>query len=73
MNRPKLPVRPLEVERPHQSRPEAKEGDEREVKGAMPFVHTKIGQARGTFIPSACPMTVRLHAAFTQRAFEANS
>ena len=59
MNRPKkTPARP-EMGRPHQSRPEAKGGDEREVKGALPFVHTKIGQTRGTFIPSACPITVR--------------
>ena len=73
MNRPKKTSARPEMGRPHQSRPEAKGGDEREVKGALPFVHTKIGQARGTFIPSACPITVRLHAAFTQRAFEANS
>jgi len=73
MNRPKkTPVRPPKWDARTKTNPKLR-GDEREVKGAMPFVHTKIGQARGTFIPSACPITVRLHAAFTQRAFEANS
>ena len=57
---------PPEMGRPHQSRPEAKGDDEREVKGESLFVHTKIGQTRGTFIPSVCPITVRLHAAFTR-------
>ena len=61
-----LPPSPPEMGRPHQSRPEAKGDDEREVKGESPFVHTKIGQTRGTFIPSVCPITVRLHAAFTR-------
>ena len=59
MNRPQENIRAPEMGRPHQSRPEARGGDEREVKGALPFVHTKIGQTRGTFIPSACPITVR--------------
>ena len=63
-----LPPSPPEMGRPHQSRPEAKGDDEREVKGESPFVHTKIGQTRGTFIPSVCPITVRLHTASTQRA-----
>ena len=57
---------PPEMGRPHQSRPEAKGDDEREVKGESLFVHTKFGQTRGTFIPSVCPITVRLHAAFTR-------
>ena len=58
---------------PHQSRSGAKGDDERKVEGVMPFVHTKIGQTRGTFIPSVCPIAVRLHTASTRRAFDANS